>query len=76
MSDYHIDICKKENPGGVGKAKTEIWAEILDKANGTTTTRLIWWEDRDGSFHDETPYLPAELRDHIDNAWIQKRGKL
>jgi hypothetical protein len=75
MSDYDIEIHRRQKIGVAGATKTEIWAEINDKLTGKTITKLIWWEDDEGAFHDETPDLPVEIRDQIDNAWIEKCRK-
>lgn len=76
MPNYNIEIHRKLREGKEGSIKTEIWAEITDMITGTTMNRRIWWEDDDGVYHDETPDLPIELRDVVDNAWIEKSRKL
>jgi len=75
MSDYNIEIRRKLKEGKKGNIKTEIWAEIRDMSTGTIMNKLIWWEDDDGVYHDGTPNLSTELREHIDNAWIEKSRK-
>ena len=40
-----------------------------------TMNKLIWWEDNEGIFHDGTPGLPVDLREMVDNAWIEKSRK-
>jgi hypothetical protein len=35
----------------------------------------IWWEDRNGVFHDESRNIPIELRDLVDNAWYEQSKK-
>ena len=62
MPNYDIVIHRKEKRGIAGALKTEIWAEINNNVTGETMTKLIWWEDDEGAFHDETPELPVELR--------------
>jgi len=37
--------------------------------------KRIWWEGKDGVFHDGTPGLPIHLRDGVDNAWIEQSRK-
>jgi hypothetical protein len=37
--------------------------------------KLIWWQDENGVFHDNTPNLPVHLRKMIDNAWIETKRK-
>ena len=75
MFNYNIEINRLLKEMKNGDIKTEIWAEINDKLTGKTITKLIWWEDDEGAFHDETPDLPVEIRDQIDNAWIEKCRK-
>jgi len=74
MSDYNIEINKlvKEMENGI--IKTEIWAEITDKETNETMKNRIWWKDDDG-YHDGLRDLPIEVRDAVDNAWIEKSRK-
>lgn len=72
MTDYDITIDKIVKKGLKG-GKTEIWARIKNLETNETMDKLIWWEDDNGVFHDESANLPIELRDKIDNAWIEKR---
>jgi len=76
MPDYNIEIQRKVREGKDGDTRSELWAEITDLATGTTMNKRIWWEDDDGLYHDETPNLPLELREQIDNAWIEKKDKI
>lgn len=73
MSSRMVKIDKVIKEGIEGKQKTEIWAKITDPKTNKKTESLIWWEDDDGIFHDETPNLPVHLRDIVDNAWIEKK---
>jgi hypothetical protein len=75
MSCYNIEINKKLRENRVGEIKTEIWAEIEDKCKGTTMKKLIWWQDDEGIFHDGTLDLEVELREEVDNVWIEKSRK-
>ena len=75
MPDYNIEITRMIKEGDRGNLKTEIWAEIKNKETNTTMNKLIWWEDEDGAYHDGTPGLPTELREKVDNAWIEKSRK-
>ena len=75
MSSHKIKIHKKLRKDEDGNIRTEIWADIKDKDAGTMTSRLIWWEDDNGIYHDGTPNLAPELRRKIDNAWIEKSRK-
>ncbi|HMA83337.1 MAG TPA: hypothetical protein VKP59_03820 [Candidatus Thermoplasmatota archaeon] len=73
MDSRMVEVSRVIREGIEGKEKTEIWAKITDQNTKKTTDTLIWWEDDDGTFHDETPNLPSDLRDKVDNAWIEKR---
>jgi len=73
MPTYNVDICRKLRRDKEGNIKTEIWAEIEDAATGTITNKLIWWEDDEGIYHDETPELPTDLRKVVDKMWLEKR---
>ena len=72
MTAYDVEIDKVLRKGLSGD-KTEIWAKITNLDTLETMEKLIWWEDENGVFHDETINLPAELRSIIDNAWIEKK---
>ena len=72
MSNYNVNIKRLLRESNKGEIKTEIWAEITNKETHEIMKKLIWWEDDDGVFHDETPDLPVELREIVDNAWIEK----
>ena len=75
MPNYIVNINKLFKENSTGDKKTEIWAEITDIKNSTTMNRRIWWEDDNGVQHDETPNLPSEVREAVDNAWIEKKRK-
>ena len=72
MTAYNVKIDKVLKSGLAGD-KTEIWARITNLETSETMDKLIWWEDENGIFHDETSSLPVELRSIVDNAWIEKR---
>jgi len=55
------------------KGKQRRWAKILNLDTKEQTETLIFWQDEQGVFHDETPNIPADMRDAVDNAWIEKR---
>ena len=73
MTDYKIEIDRVIKEDATGSEKTEIWATITNRDTNETTDKLVWWEDDNGIFHDETPNLPIEIRDLVDNAWIEKK---
>ena len=75
MSEYTIKLTKMMKDGDKTNFKTEIWAEIKNTETNMTMNKLIWWEDDEGIFHDGTPGLPVELREMVDNAWIEKSRK-
>ncbi len=75
MAKYDVSIQRKLRPAKTGKPLTEIWAEICDKAAGQKYQKLIWWEDENGIYHDETPALPKDIRGIIDNKWIESIRK-
>ena len=75
MGDYNIKIDKIIKEGHEGKHKTEIWAKIEDLGSGTVMNKLIWWEDENGVYHDETPDLSTDLRKAIDRVWIETSRK-
>ena len=72
MPNYDIDIRRLLMKDKDGVIKTEIRAKIIDRETGKIINKRIWWEDDDGFYHDGTPDLPIELRDAVDNAWIEK----
>jgi len=75
MFGYEIKINRKLKNGTEGDNQKEIWAEITNKETSTTMNKLIWWQDKNGVYHDGTPNLPAHLRELVDNAWIEKSRK-
>ena len=75
MSNYDIEISKLLKESENGTIKTEIWTKITDKRNYETITKRIWWQDDNGVYHDETPTLPCDVRQDVDNAWIEKSRK-
>ena len=74
MSNYNIEINKLVKKAKNGIIKTEIWAEITNKETNETMKNRIWWEDDDG-YHGGVRDLPIEVRDAVDNAWIEKSRK-
>ena len=72
MTDYDIEIKKLVNKGTNDMLKTEIWAILTERKTGKKITQRIWWEDDEGVYHDGVAALPVEIRDSIDNAWLEK----
>ena len=76
MSNFNV-ICKRIlKEGKKDDIKTEIWADITDLATCKTIKKRIWWKDDKGIMHDGTTDLPTNLRDLVDNAWIESRRSL
>ena len=73
MTDYKVELNKIIKEGVEGKQKTEIWANITNLNTNESMDKLIFWKDDNGVLHDETPNLPTEVRDKIDNLWIEKK---
>ena len=71
---YEISIERinnKNNP----EINREIWANIKNEKTGEFFKKRIWWEDKDGIFHDESYKIPTSLRDLVDNAWYEQSRK-
>jgi len=75
MSNYNIEINKLLKEMKNGNIKTEIWVELTNKVTSKTIKSRIWWEDDNGAYHDGVRDLPIEIRDAVDNAWIEKSRK-
>ena len=75
MPSYKVDIKKLFKKSDRGNKREEIWAEIINLEKDTTMNRRIWWEDENGVLHDETPNLPIDVREAVDNAWLEKKRK-
>jgi hypothetical protein len=73
MTDYKVELNKIIKDEIKGKQKTEIWANITNLNTNESMDKLIFWKDDNGVLHDETPNLPTEIRDKIDNLWIEKK---
>ena len=75
MLNYNVDIKRILKHSLGGDITTEIWAEITDKKTFSVMKKRIWWKGNDGVQHDETPGLPPEVRNAVDNAWLEKKRK-
>jgi hypothetical protein len=75
LSEYEIEISKMIKERKNGRIMTEIWARILNKKTCKRMNKRIWWEDENGIYHDGANGLPVELREAVDNAWIEKSRK-
>jgi hypothetical protein len=75
MPNYKVDIKKLFKESTSGDQRTEIWAKITNLDDASTMNKRIWWEDDNGVQHDETPNLPTDVREAVDNAWIEKSRK-
>ena len=74
MREYDVTIYDKKDSLRNHRLE-EIWAKILNVRTGKLVNMCIWWKDDKGSFHDESSKLPVELRDLVDNAWIESFHK-
>ena len=75
MINYNVNIRRINKRNFCGESVTEIWADITNKKNYTTMKKKIWWQDDNGIQHDETPNLPIEVRNAVDNAWLEKKRR-
>jgi len=75
MPNYKVNIKKLFKKSTSGDKRSEIWAEITNLENASIMNKRIWWEDDNGVSHDETPNLPIDVREAVDNAWLEKKRK-
>jgi len=75
MAEYDIKVTRLFKKGESGDTKTEIWAQIRNRDTNESRNERIWWEDDEGVYHDGTKNLPAEIREKVDNAWLEKSRK-
>jgi len=76
MPNFDVIIKKFLKERKKGDVNTEIWAEITDLETCKTIMKRIWWKDDNGIMHDGTTDLPTNLRDLVDNAWIDSKRSL
>ena len=76
MTDYKIEINEILKKNCEDNKETGIWAKIKNIETCKTIKKRIWWMDREGIMHDGTTELPVNLRDLVDNAWIEYSRKL
>lgn len=74
MYEYDVTIYSKKE-SLLNHRLEEIWAKIMNLSTGELIDFCIWWKDDKGRIHDESPNLPIELRDLVDNAWIESCRK-
>ena len=74
LQEYDVTIYDKKDSLPYHRLD-EIWAKIFNPSTGESIKACIWWKDDKGRFHDESPNLPVELRDVVDNAWIESFRK-
>lgn len=72
LPNYSVDIKRSIKKNESGSPLTEIWAVIKNLETSNTIKKLIFWKDEQGIYHDDSSKLPVELRDLVDNAWIEK----
>ena len=75
MTDYKIEINEILKKDFEDNKETGIWAKITNLETCKTIKKRIWWKDREGIMHDGTTELPVNLRDLVDNAWIENSRK-
>ena len=75
MTDYKIEINEILKKDYENNKETGIWAKITNLETCKTIEKLIWWKDRDSIIHDGTSELPINLRNLVDNAWIEYSRK-
>ena len=75
MTDYKIEINEILKKDCEDNKETGIWAKITNLETCKIIKKRIWWKDREGIMHDGTTELPVNLRDLVDNAWIENRRK-
>ena len=76
MTDYKIEITEILKKDFEDNKETGIWAKITNLETCKTIKKRIWWKDGEGIIHDGTTELPVNLRDLVDNAWIEYSRKL
>jgi hypothetical protein len=74
LNEYDVTIYDKKD-SLLNHRLEEIWAKIMNITTGESMDVCIWWKDDKGRIHDESPKLPIELRDIVDNAWIENLRK-
>ena len=75
MTDYKIEINEILKKDFEDNKETGIWVKITNLKTCETIEKRIWWKDREGITHDDTTELPVNLRDLVDNAWIEHSRK-
>ncbi len=75
MTDYKIEINEILKKDFEDDKETGIWAKITNLKTCETIEKRIWWKDREGITHDDKTELPVNLRDLVDNAWIEHSRK-
>ena len=73
LKNYIIEISEIFENDFDKTKKTGIWVKIKNQKTDEIINKLIWWKDNDGIIHDDTEKLPFELRDLVDNAWLEYR---
>jgi hypothetical protein len=73
LNNYNVNIRRVNKRNLCRGSIAEIWADITNKENYTTMKKRIWWQDDNGIQHDGTPNLPIEVRNAVDNAWLEKK---
>jgi hypothetical protein len=75
MKNYNINIYKIKNNNNQKHNKSEIWAKITNKITNISIEKRILWIDENGIINDESVKLPPNIRDLVDNVWIERCKK-
>ena len=75
MKNYKIDIFRINKRDTNNINKSEIWAKITNKITNNIIEKRIFWIDKNGIINDDSVKLPPNIRDLVDNAWIEKCSK-
>jgi hypothetical protein len=75
LTDYKIEIKEILKKDCENNKESGIWVNITDLETRKTMKKRIWWKNRDGIMHDGTTDLPVNIRDLVDNAWIEYSRK-
>jgi hypothetical protein len=75
LNNYKIEINEIQNEDCKDNNKTGIWSKITNLETCKTIKKRIWWKDGDSIMHDGTTELPIDLRELVDNAWLEYSRK-
>jgi hypothetical protein len=73
LNNYKIKINEILDNNSDKNKKPGIWVKIKNLKTGEIINKHIWWRDKDGIMHDDSVNLPAQIRDLVDNTWLEYR---